>query len=289
MAHITRFASLLCTAAVCATLLLASCSVAGPRTHGPDFTPLPQLGQPFQLGIGASMTVAQVRLTFRGVSDDSRCPSERDCDEEGLVRATVGLEIAAIPHGDVALTLFGHDRETRRSQAHGGGYIVRLVAMTPYPTTAPVGSNQSYVATFIVEQAAQQAMATYRLLDLPTYQGVIVPENAARAADPQAAAYWTPSDDDIAEFEAGLAPFVRAAAPHRSSDLWQRQATYKRQYAGIVREGKRLIYANFLCDDMQGRWKTTYVIVMDGGDCFFQATYDTATHQFTGLSVNGEA
>ena len=36
-------------------------------------------------------------------------------------------------------------------------------------------------------------------------------------------------------------------------------------------------------------WRKEWVLVMDGGDCFFQLQFDVESGTFTALMVNGEA
>jgi hypothetical protein len=64
---------------------------------------------------------------------------------------------------------------------------------------------------------------------------------------------------------------------------------YKRQYLGILENGEQIIYANFFCDATFEEWRQEFVLVNDGGDCFFQVKYNVATGEFYDFSVNGEA
>ena len=84
----------------------------------------------------------------------------------------------------------------------------------------------------------------------------------------------------MANFEAGIADYLKEAAAERSPDLWEKQATYGRQYIGIERDGKQLLYASFFCDirtenDLK-RLMVGQMIGADGGDCLFQRDHSTA-------------
>ncbi len=68
----------------------------------------------------------------------------------------------------------------------------------------------------------------------------------------------------------------------------ERLATYRLQYWGEVQDGKQMIFVNAFCTDIPN-WRTQQVLVLDGGDCFFNVLYDPATKTFSHLSVNGEA
>ncbi|MCP5097878.1 MAG: hypothetical protein GY943_20210 [Chloroflexi bacterium] len=64
---------------------------------------------------------------------------------------------------------------------------------------------------------------------------------------------------------------------------------YKRQYFGIVQDDTHLVYGNFFCDDFGVDWRETAVVVDDGGDCYFQLTYNPELDEFLSLHINGES
>lgn len=102
--------------------------------------------------------------------------------------------------------------------------------------------------------------------------------------------YWSPNAADIQSVEDGVAAFLRENETAFFTDIpvWQRLNEYKRQYIGLVWDGKKVIYANFFCSD-QPDWKENFVLVMDGGACYFQFKFDPNTGKFFQLEVNGEA
>jgi hypothetical protein len=115
---------------------------------------------------------------------------------------------------------------------------------------------------------------------------------------------WTPSADDFARLLAALperletgtdergkrvASRLRAQAADEPPDTeWER---YGAQVAGFVVGGKRLVYANFFCSPERRANIDTqnFVMVLDGGDCYFQVWFDPATGEFPQLTINGEA
>jgi hypothetical protein len=103
--------------------------------------------------------------------------------------------------------------------------------------------------------------------------------------------YWTPTADDILNPEERLADYLRQnpEAFYRQPPVWERLDEYQRQYIGLMFKGDRIIYGNFFCDDTGMDWQQEFVIVLDGGDCFFQVKYDVKSGLFIGLQVNGEA
>lgn len=109
---------------------------------------------------------------------------------------------------------------------------------------------------------------------------------------PNATGAWQPSAADVAKLEADLPAFLQSAEnPWLRTDppIWEREPEYMRQYLGIVENGEKLIYANFFCSDSGGDWQEEFVLVMDGGDCYFQVKYNPTTGEFFDFSVNGEA
>jgi hypothetical protein len=260
----------------------APTAVPPPAPTGP---PAPTLGQPFPLRVGENATVGPVDVTLLGILDDSRCPTQVSCAWEGAATAELSVAVDGQDQGTLELTLNGQDRETDESRAAVAGYTVRLVQLAPYPQQPEPIPQADYTAQLVVERGA----AAYTPVGDGSFDGVIVPEQDARAFDPRADGYWTPAEADVRALEAGLVQFLQAAAPERSPELWRKQASYKRQYAGLVRDGRRLVYASFFCDSGGEAWRHEPLFVMDGGDCFFQLTYDPARGTFDDLMVNGEA
>ena len=102
---------------------------------------------------------------------------------------------------------------------------------------------------------------------------------------------WTPTEADIAALEAALPAFLETAENQWLTDdppIDEREPEYMRQYLGIVEEGEEIVYANFFCTINEMDWSNEYVLVMDGGDCFFQIKYNPATNEFFDFSVNGQ-
>ena len=71
--------------------------------------------------------------------------------------------------------------------------------------------------------------------------------------------------------------------------MWSKLARIKRQYVGLMKNNRRVIFVNFFCTAYDIDWKTTVVAVEDGGDCFFTGVYDIDRAAFYDLRINGEA
>jgi hypothetical protein len=101
--------------------------------------------------------------------------------------------------------------------------------------------------------------------------------------------FWTPSAEDILKLEERLAAYLSQNSIYffQQPPVWERLDEYYRQYIGLTRGGKKIIYGNFFCDPMGLDWQETFVAVEDGGDCYFQVEYDVEGRFFIKLMVNG--
>ena len=104
--------------------------------------------------------------------------------------------------------------------------------------------------------------------------------------------YWTPTRQQIAELEKILPQYVESNVPAHYSNLKTDLADYKRQYYGITRFGKKVVYVSAFCKEHWSRndtWITGFVFAIDGGECFFQLTYDPEVKEILTFTVSGEA
>jgi hypothetical protein len=125
--------------------------------------------------------------------------------------------------------------------------------------------------------------------------------------------FWTPSVPEVMKMEERLPGYLREQLdsppprrgprarghggrrdlleppPRVNPPLWKRVFAYKRQYVGLVKRGRHVIWGNFFCDTPRADWRHEPVSVDDGGDCYFQVEYDVDTGRFSELLVNGEA
>jgi len=101
---------------------------------------------------------------------------------------------------------------------------------------------------------------------------------------------WQPSSADIAGLEAALPAALAAEGRRETTGAPQ---GWLRQYAGIVRGGRRFIYGNFVPagvgrDSAQpDRWRTQVQTICDGGPSFFGVEYDVEARRFTHMAFNG--
>jgi hypothetical protein len=115
-------------------------------------------------------------------------------------------------------------------------------------------------------------------------------KQCSRAVPQRGEGTWQPTAADIDRMEA-LLPAALAKAPQaRELDAARMLNSWRRQYVGIVRNGKRFLYGNFFPrNDPQEHldWRSRPIIVCDGGPAFFGAELDVAARRLTHLAFNG--
>ena len=135
-----------------------------------------------------------------------------------------------------------------------------------------------------------------RLVRTSTFEGVIFTQQHAEIlnrtlGDSRITGYWTPGQADVISLEAGLFNYLQSVAnlfpqgPPTEEQLLE----YHRQYLGIIEEGRHVIYANYFCEDSVQDWENQFVMVQDGGSCFFQLRFEVGASRYYDLHINGEA
>jgi len=104
-------------------------------------------GPSFELRAGTSATLSGgLKVTFDRVTSDSRCPMDVVCVWAG--DATISLRLSQSAGGQVEREL--HTIPSG-SEASYLAYLVKLVALTPYPRSDRPIRPDDYVATLTVE------------------------------------------------------------------------------------------------------------------------------------------
>jgi hypothetical protein len=103
------------------------------------------------------------------------------------------------------------------------------------------------------------------------------------------APFWTPTDDQVQELESLLLKYLQSHPPVGDKPVGD-LSKYGRQYFGMTKNNRRLIYLNAFCNPSKfDRREREIVIVKDGGSCYFQISFDPAKKDFTDLQYNGRA
>jgi hypothetical protein len=92
------------------------------------------------------VTLQGLRITFEGVSDDSRCPRGAQCVCAGDAAAAFTLEKP--PNAALQCTL--HTNGRFEQQTDYDNFVVRLEDVRPYPTDGVAIAPSDYRATLVV-------------------------------------------------------------------------------------------------------------------------------------------
>ena len=131
-----------------AAILVVWCSSVAFGCAAHPSQPSRPLGQPFDLKAGASAVLVDgLKLTFERVRADSRCPLDALCIQAGeaIVVLTLSQSASAQDEREVSTT-------PARSEAAYLSYLIKLVALAPYPRSAQQIRPEEYVATFTVDR-----------------------------------------------------------------------------------------------------------------------------------------
>jgi hypothetical protein len=135
---------------------------------------------------------------------------------------------------------------------------------------------------------------------------IILPEDKAWASATQCSrpvphavkGVWTPDRETVVRLEKALALALVDAlrrAPIPESRRYP-PTDYYRQYAGLVVNGKRIVYVNgfhrkYLARSTRGgrtlAWQMTPINVCDGAEWFFGAEFDVAAERIENVHFNG--
>ena len=104
--------------------------------------------QEFELGPGQSVLVGPepLKITFDGITGDSRCAPEVQCVWEGDAAAKLQASTAGQSPSVYEL----HTNTGYPTQVDHGGYRIRLAAVAPGPHAGVVIDPAAYVITLIV-------------------------------------------------------------------------------------------------------------------------------------------
>jgi hypothetical protein len=141
------------------------------------------------------------------------------------------------------------------------------------------------------------------LIETAEYTGVIISDVGASKFsylfDESSNEFWEPSIDDVSSTEKCIRQYLVSVEQEPKLDAYQKEkvafilenlAQYRRQYVGIVVDGKRRIWVNsFFVDDSFPNWDRVPVDVEDGGRYFWQIEYLLLEDDCINFYVHGEA
>ena len=130
-----------------AAVAIVACSGVTVGCAAHPSQPSRPLGQPFDLKAGTSALTDGLKLTFERVRTDSRCPLDAIC-----IQAGEAIVVLTLSQSDAAQA----EREVRTtpalSEASYLSYVIKLVALMPYPRSTQQIRPEEYVATLTVDR-----------------------------------------------------------------------------------------------------------------------------------------
>jgi hypothetical protein len=125
-------------------VVLGAC-FAGGETASPQRAETAALGERFALPYARSATVADLHVSFAGVTTDSRCPRKVVCVWAG--DAAIVLEVK---HGAETRSVELHTTPTQAT-GEAFGHRIALVSLDPYPDEPSERKPNAYVAHLIID------------------------------------------------------------------------------------------------------------------------------------------
>jgi hypothetical protein len=119
-----------------------------------------ELGEPFELMFGqeASVEPEGITVRFESVDEDSRCPSDVVCIQQGQATITISAKIGETDAGQHMLTI-GADES--KSSAIFNQYSVKMTDLQPYPVSTVQTDEEDYVATLVVSRASANSTGVF--------------------------------------------------------------------------------------------------------------------------------
>ena len=106
-------------------------------------------GVSFTLAPGQAATVktTDMRVTFKEVREDSRCPTDVTCVWQGDAKIDVVIARTGFPAETMTLSVTPPDNE-----ALVGNLKIRFVGLTPVPRQGDANTPRNYLAEFVAER-----------------------------------------------------------------------------------------------------------------------------------------
>ena len=106
-------------------------------------------GTSFTLPVGKTAAVkgTDIRLTFREVREDSRCPTDVTCVWAGDAKIAVVISRYGVPDETRIMSITPPNNEARSDNLR-----IRFVGLAPIPRQADANTPRSYVAQFVADK-----------------------------------------------------------------------------------------------------------------------------------------
>lgn len=108
----------------------------------------PVLGRDFKLKYGQELTVKgqNLKVKFESLLEDSRCPKDVKCIWEGDAKLVISVRRGNAKESKIELHTSGNFAQTGKYNQ----YVIKLVALDPYPRTSVQEKRRAYLATLLI-------------------------------------------------------------------------------------------------------------------------------------------
>lgn len=97
-----------------------------------------------------------------------------------------------------------------------------------------------------------------------------------------------PRRADVERFEEALPPTGKFTGVPDSPETVELDEGYVRQYTELVAEGERRLLVQGICDpDGYPEWESRWLVVADGGSCFWEALMDAESGEILRFGFHG--
>jgi hypothetical protein len=99
---------------------------------------------------------------------------------------------------------------------------------------------------------------------------------------------WSPRKEDVELAESAIGHEVEAAFGRLKTEKAPfRPSSYRRQYAGYWRSGRRVLYVNAVARGADDGWRSQAALMCDGGTQSYGAVFDLDRRSFDSFYFNG--
>lgn len=145
-------------------------------------------------------------------------------------------------------------------------------------------------ALLLLTSCATSATTSTNIARLPATEAKDLLKQCSREDGAPFQSAFRPSKAEVRAMLAALPAALAADARPQGPSIDRPLSDWRGQYVGIIRDGRRYIYGNFLpvgSGDGPNDWTTKALIVCDGGPRFWGAEFDIAANRIIHLAYNG--
>ncbi|MDB5470643.1 MAG: hypothetical protein JWR84_2203 [Caulobacter sp.] len=145
-------------------------------------------------------------------------------------------------------------------------------------------------ALLLVTSCATGAAPQANVARLPASEAKDLLKQCSREDGAPFQSAFRPTMAEVRAMQVALPAALAADTRPQGPSIDRPLSGWRGQYVGVVRDGRRYVYGNFLpvgSGDGPNDWTTKALIVCDGGARFWGAEHDISANRITHLAYNG--